>query len=102
MTDGISANVQALGALGSVLQATSNNIANVSTEGYQPLRVGLADGPGGQGVHVGSVSREASGGGVYVATEMVGLMQTGRAYSANAAVIRAADETAGSVLNIIA
>ncbi len=102
MTDGISASVQALGALDKVFQATSNNIANVSTEGYQPLRVGLADGPGGQGVHVASVSRDASGGGVDIATEMVGLMQTGNAYSANAAMIRSADETTGALLNMIA
>lgn len=105
MIDGVSANVQALGVLGEALQAVSSNIANASTEGYRPLRVGLADGEGGQGVQVAAVTRQSEaspGGGVDLGSQMVGLAQIDTAYAANATMIRVADETAGTVLNLIA
>jgi flagellar hook protein FlgE len=101
MSDGTSASVQALGALDVSLQATANNIANVSTEGYRSARVDFSDGSGGQGVQVASVSRSESSG-VDLPSEMVGLMQIDQAYTANIAMIRTADETTGTVLNMIA
>jgi Flagellar basal body rod protein len=101
MSDGYSSSVQALGALGVSLDATAHNIANMSTEGYRSQSVGLADGPGGNGVQVASVSR-ADSAGVDVAREMVGLMQVDNAYSANASMIRTGDEMTGTVLNMIA
>jgi flagellar basal-body rod protein FlgC len=101
MSDSYSSSVQALGALGVSLDSTAHNIANMSTEGYRPQSVGLADGPGGNGVQVASVSR-ADAAGVDVAREMVGLMQVDHAYSANAAMIRTGDEMTGTVLNMIA
>lgn len=119
-----SSNVQALSALGVSMNATASNIANSLTEGYQPLRAEFADGPGGQGVQVADV-RPAQGSGSFVAQsgetglahqttasglvngvdlarEMVGLMQTERAFSANATMVRAVEETTGHVLNLIA
>ncbi|MDR3640782.1 MAG: flagellar basal body rod C-terminal domain-containing protein [Humidesulfovibrio sp.] len=101
MSDGISASVQALGALDVSLQATANNIANVSTEGFRSARADFSDGPGGQGVQVASISR-ADSSGVDLPREMVGLMQVDQAYTANASMIRTADETTGTVLNMIA
>jgi len=96
-----SSSVQALGALGVSLNATAHNIANASTEGYRSLRTDFADGPGGQGVVVADVSR-AKDPGVDIATQMVGLMETSQAYSANVTMVRAADETTGVLLNAIA
>lgn len=101
MSDGISSNVSALGALGVSLDVTAHNIANVSTEGYHPLRATLSEGSGGQGVQA-EVSRLSGSSGVDVAGEMVNLMQTSTAFSANATMIRAAEETSGTVLNLIA
>jgi flagellar hook-associated protein FlgK len=119
------ANSQALSAFGVAMDTTAHNIANVSTEGYQPLRTDFADGPGGQGVQVAAVSRAGSGvesmggessgsglqgvssllgggNGVDIVTEMVGLMQTERAYSANATVISSVEQTTGRVMDLIA
>lgn len=135
--DGASSSAQALQAFGTSLDVTAHNIANMSTEGYQPLRAELADGPGGQGVQVAAVSRAGSGleqagpvagqggaqgsdpgeglrgvssstgllgmgNGVDVAREMVGLMQIERAYSANATMISAVEQTTGRVMDLIA
>ncbi len=121
------ASSQALSAFGVAMDTTAHNIANVSTEGYQPLRTDFADGPGGQGVQVAAVSRAGSGvesigggsaepgaglqgvssllgrgNGVDIATEMVGLMQIERAYSANATVISSVEQTTGRVMDLIA
>lgn len=112
-----SPSAQALSALGTSLNATASNVANMSTEGHQPARAELADGPGGQGVEVAAITRaqggvasvggSAEGGvgvanGVDVAREMVGLMQTERAFSANAVMLRTLEQTTGHVLNLVA
>lgn len=106
---------QALSALGTSLEATAHNVANVSSEGYRPLRVDLADGPGGQGVQVADVRREQDSlpataaapgvpglSGVDLTREMTGLITTSRAFEANAAMVRAAEETTGHLLNLVA
>lgn len=103
---------QALSVLGTSLDATAHNIANVSTEGYRPLRTDLADGPGGQGVQVADVRREqdvsspaaqSSPGvsGVDLTREMTGLITTSRAFEANAVMVRAAEETTGHLLDLV-
>lgn len=113
---------QALSALSTSLNATASNIANMSTEGHQPARAELADGPGGQGVEVAAITRAQGDGGVAeggvsasgisaggvgvvngvdVTREMVGLMQTERAFSANAVMVRALEQTTGHVLNLV-
>lgn len=128
MDIGASPSAQALSAFSTSLNATAHNVANVSTEGYQPQRVELADGPGGQGVQVAAVTTAQgseplfaqgevqSGGtglvnaggltasavnGVDLVHEMVGLMTTSRAFEANAVMVRAAEETTGHVLDLI-
>ncbi len=115
---GISAagtSAQAFSVLGTSLDATAHNIANVSTEGYRPLRTDLADGPGGQGVQVADVRREqdfsspaasSSPGapavsGVDLTREMTGLITTSRAFEANAVMVRAAEETTGHLLDLV-
>jgi len=127
-----SPSAQALTALSTSLNATASNIANVSTEGHQPARAELADGPGGQGVEVAAVTRAQNGldsagaalggvpeggaasapggisaggvgvvNGVDVTREMLGLMQTERAFSANAVMLRTLEQTTGHVLNLV-
>jgi flagellar basal-body rod protein FlgC len=104
-------NLSALSALSTVQQVSANNVANVNTDGFRASSVTLESGPGGQGVRVGSI-RESSApapfiGGVEgsntdIATEMVGMMRTGHAFSANTAAVRASEEMTGHLLNMIA
>lgn len=101
MSDASSISAQALGVFGTALDVTAHNIANVSTEGYRSYSTNLADGQNGRGVQVADIAR-AKEPGVDVATEMVGLIQTSDAYSANATMLRTADETTGYLLNAIA
>lgn len=121
MVSGINSSMQmASGALSTLsvgTQVTAHNIANVSTGDFLPQRATYATGPGGAGVELESVrkqpaaviSEEAGGipvgkraSGTELAREFPQLMTTQRAFEANAATIRAADEMFGSLLNIIA
>jgi flagellar basal-body rod protein FlgC len=92
------ANVSALSALGTVQQVSANNVANVNTDGFAAGSVTLESGPGGQGVRVGDI-RE--GGATDLATEMVTMMRTENAFSANTTAIRASEEMTGHLLNMI-
>ncbi len=104
-------NLSAMGSLGIVQQVSANNVANVSTEGFKASSVALESGPEGQGVRVGGIFESTNAGpevnGVEmsntdVGTEMVDMMTTGHAFSANAAVIRASEEMTGHLLDMIA
>jgi flagellar basal-body rod protein FlgC len=92
------ANVSALSALGTVQQVSANNVANVNTDGFAAGSVTLESGPGGQGVRVGDI-RE--GGATDLATEMVTMVRTENAFSANTTAIRASEEMTGHLLNMI-
>jgi len=102
--------LSALSALSTVQQVSANNIANVNTEGFRASSVTLESGPGDQGVRVSAI-RESSApapfiGGVEgsntdIATEMVDMITTGHAFSANTAVVRASEEMTGHLLNMI-
>jgi flagellar basal-body rod protein FlgC len=92
------ANISALSALGTVQQVSANNVANVNTDGFAAGSVTLESGPGGQGVRVGDI-RE--GGATDPATEMVTMMRTENAFSANTTAIRASEEMTGHLLNMI-
>lgn len=104
-------NLSALSAMGVAQQVSANNIANVNTDGFKASTVEFESGPEGQGVRVGAI-RESSAPGPFVdgvegsntdiATEVVGMMQTGHAFSANAATIRASEEMTGHLLNMVA
>ncbi len=92
------ANISALSALGTVQQVSANNVANVNTDGFAAGSVTLESGPGGQGVRVGDI-RE--GGATDLTTEMVTMMRTENAFSANTTAIRATEEMTGHLLNMI-
>lgn len=108
----------ALNSFSQRVQATTYNIANVSTDGFQPVTAQLADGPRGQGVHLNSLTREgkpvtASGTSTTAASqsgflpsatalerEFSHLISDQRAFQANVQSIRATDEMLGYVLDI--
>lgn len=112
--------IQALSALGKAVEVTSGNLANVNTPEYQARRLRLEDGPGGRGVrasHVdvdttpgppiaeqrpvdaGRAAAPRSGSNVDVARETVDLIRSQNAFAANAAMVRAWDETTGLLVN---
>ncbi|MBC18042.1 Flagellar basal body rod protein [Pseudodesulfovibrio profundus] len=104
-------NASALSALSTVQQVSANNIANVNTDGFQPSSVGLETGPEGQGVRVGSINQSSEQGPVIdgvelsntdLGTEMVDMMTTSRAFSANTAAIRVSEQMTGHLLNMVA
>jgi flagellar basal-body rod protein FlgC len=105
------ANISALTALSTVQQVSANNIANVNTDGFKASSVELASGPGGRGVEVASI-RESSApgsmvGGVETSNtdlgrEMVDMITTSHAFSANTTFVRAQEEMTGHLLNMIA
>lgn len=111
-------NVQALNAIGVQTQATAHNIANVNTEGFSPQRVDLQSGPQGYGVEVGSITQSSEAplpavppeprvevveipSGTDTATEMVNLIRQENSFAANAQAIRAQDDMAGTVLDMM-
>jgi flagellar hook protein FlgE len=72
----------------------ANNVANVSTPGFQP--------PGGQAPPVlPGVAAEEHPSGVDLATEMVSLLTARTTYAANARVVDAARETGRSLLDAL-
>ncbi len=125
----IETNLSALGALGTRMAVTANNIANMNTNEFRASRAHLETGPQDQGVRVadirestapgpmvpslervedpdtGRVSTEyqyVEGSNTDLAREMVDMISTQHAYDANAAVIRTESEMHGTVLNLIA
>ena len=124
MVSGVDINVQALGTLAQAASNTAGNIANVSTNGYQPVQTTFESGPAyinavagrsqafGQnasGVHEDSASANSrasdltqAGSNVDIAHEMVDLISYQRAFQANVKVIRSSEETMGTVLDLIA
>ncbi len=110
---GIDANIQALQAMGTDQAVRANNIANVSTEGFDPSTVHLETGPEGQGVRVAAILQDTGsapmvyrnnelveGSGTDLARDMVGMMVNQNAYAANAAMVRSWDETLGLLVNL--
>jgi flagellar basal-body rod protein FlgC len=104
-------NLSALSALSTVQHVSANNIANVNTDGFSASSVTLESGPADQGVRVGSIressARGPSMGGVEgsntdIGAEMVGMIRTGHAFSANVAAVRASEDMTGHLLNMIA
>ena len=62
LSTSVSAPLSAMDAMGTVIQATANNIANVNSRDYKSLRVDLESGPLDQGVRVGAIFRDPSPG----------------------------------------
>ena len=104
-------NLSAMSAMGVAQQVSADNIANVNTDGFKASTVQFESGPEGQGVRVGAIRESsapgpivdgAEGSNTDIATEMVGMMRTGRAFSANVATVRASEEMTGHLLNMVA
>ena len=126
MTDAISSAQSALGALSTAMAATANNVANADTDGYKSQEAQLTTGPDGQGVQVAGIRRDDSSGGlnptmvsgvnaagvyepsagpsemsnVDLARQTVNMVEASRAFEANVAVIRTADDMAGTLLDL--
>ena len=104
-------NLSALSALGTAQAVSANNVANVNTDGFKASSVNLESGPDGQGVRVGAINESTNAGPVIgdvehsntdLGTEMVDMMTTSRAFSANVAAVRVSEEMTGHLLNMIA
>jgi flagellar basal-body rod protein FlgC len=104
-------NLSAMDSLGVSQQVSANNIANVSTEGFKASSVALESGPEGQGVLVSAIRESTNVGPMVdgaemsntdIGTEMVDMILTGHAFSANAAAVRVSEEMTGHLLNMIA
>ena len=126
MIAGISSNLQALSALAVSQAVTANNVANVNTDGYKSQEARLTTGPDGEGVRVSDIVRDASPGGyqpeavsaynqagvyapsaglvemsnVDLARQAVSMIETTRAFEANAVTIRSQDKMLGNLLDM--
>jgi flagellar basal-body rod protein FlgC len=104
-------NLSALTALSTVQEVSANNIANVNTDGFKASSVVLESGPEGQGVDVAAINQSTTPGAMLngvetsntdIGREMVDMIKTGHAFSANIVFIRASEEMTGHLLNMIA
>lgn len=104
-------NLMALDALGAVQAVSANNIANVNTDEFRASSVALESGPDGRGVEVAAINESSTPGSfvdgvetsnVDVGREMVDMIRTGHAFSANTTFIRASEEMTGHLLNMVA
>ncbi|MFP5258037.1 MAG: flagellar basal body rod protein FlgC [Acidobacteriota bacterium] len=126
MTDAISSALSGLSAMSTSMAVTANNVANFNTDGYKSRDARLETGPGGQGVRVAELAvDDAPGGyrpaavsarneaGVYepsvalvetsnvdLARESVDMLETSRAFEANAAVVRTQDDMLGRLIDL--
>lgn len=108
------------------IHVSAHNIANVSTDGFEPWRTLTATGPQGKGVRIDALVRdgeplgrqdsqdvikdknlartsETDGSrpsGTDIAREFALMIDSHHAFDANASVIRTADEMLGTLLNI--
>ncbi len=85
----------------------ANNVVNVGTSGFKPAEVlTISIQAGNQGSGVSARRRESDGqeggGDTDLARQFADLVQTEIAYKANAKVVRAAEETLGRLLNVLA
>ena len=81
------------------ISVAANNIANQNTPGFKAQDVNLADVANDGGVEVAGV--QSTGQSVDPETEMAKLRQAAIMYGPNAMVVRAADQTYGSLLNVL-
>lgn len=117
MSDG-SSSIQAMQALSRAQRVTANNVANVNTDGFEPSRTHLEDGPGGEGVAVSAITKTNAIDAPYrqeqtsatgatrepsrteIAREMVDLVRNQRAFSANAAFYRNMSDSLGLIVDL--
>lgn len=108
------------------IHISAHNIANVSTDGYEPWRALTATGPQGKGVRVDALVRDGEplgrqdsqdmvkeknfaqtseaddlhSSGTDIAREFALMIDSHHAFDANASIIHTADEMLGTLLNI--
>ena len=87
------------------LSVAGQNIANLNTPGYQSERVDTVELSTG-GVGVSGITRDAApasagGSNVDLSTQVVNLVQAKTLYAANAFVLKTAEETTGTLLDIL-
>ena len=116
MITSVNSSISALQAFGRKLGVTSNNIANVNTDGYKKYRANMTEGPnydiqveirrvetpghtyrtveGDQ-----TVTREASN--VDLGEEIPEMISTQNGYAANLKAMQAQDEMLGTLLDVV-
>jgi flagellar basal body rod protein FlgG len=115
MLNGIDPALSALRALGKKVEVTANNVANVDTVGFKKKRAIFQEAsPSGVTVSIEQVNtpggplppdegkadiRESSN--VAVEEEMVDLIATGHAYTANVKLLKAEDEILGTLFDML-
>jgi len=122
-----SPSLSALYSLSTSLQVTANNIANVNTNEFKASVTRFETGPMDQGVRISEIRKDGSPGAFVqapvfteengrtnqrlgwvetsntdVSREFVNMISTARAYEANVASIRTADDMMGTLLNTVA
>jgi len=116
MTQAMNAALSALGAFGTKLNVTANNIANVNTDGFKKSRAILQNTePSGVAVSVNRVDtpgwplpsedgstepRESSN--VELEEEIINLITTKHTYEANLKTIKTEDQMLGAIFDILA
>ncbi|MEB1530494.1 hypothetical protein [Xanthomonas sp. WHRI 7945] len=85
-------------AAASGLQARAHNVANAATEGFQRQVTVNQEATGGVTSQVQAVGGEGSD----LVDDMVGGLSARNEFQANARVLRAADDTVGSLLDVLA
>jgi flagellar basal body rod protein FlgG len=93
----ISAAVSGMQAASLQLDVAANNVANLSTPGFQPSAVALSSGAGGVNAQVIPGTTP----GTDLLTEMVTLITAPILYDANARVVRLADQTTQNLIDAI-
>jgi flagellar basal-body rod protein FlgC len=110
MLNAINSTASALRAYTEVINTAAHNVANINTEGYNPQRVHLSEtARGGVKARAESVRNPAeasedvylsSGSNVNYVKERAEEIISLRAFQANAAVFRTADEMLGTLINM--
>lgn len=95
----------AIDAYSTGVGAVAHNLANVSTDGFQPIRVAYEARERGVAAvllpeNESLTARDADPSATDLAAEFVNLINSTRSFEANARVATVVDETLGSVVNL--
>lgn len=90
-----------LTAAQATMAAAASNVANATTAGYRPVEAVTTAGPGGAVLTGFRPSVPQGLGGVSLDQEMVSMVTAKTAYAASATLVRAADEMASDLLDMV-
>jgi flagellar basal-body rod protein FlgC len=118
MVNSLNASLNAIQSHFTRLQASTNNIANLNTDGYKGERVTISEGPAGTPAATVSIDTnpgpsrmelnqkgelvEVEMSNVDLATEFVKTMESTQAIKANLKAVQIADELLGEIINTLA